>query len=80
MTAAPELATLDESRIADHRHCERSPDPDHGSRLRAAGALAARALARDPSRFEAGYNAVPAEIDDAVSREALETLSSVELG
>ena len=39
-----------------------------------------RALARDPSRFVAGYNAVPAEIDDAVAREALATLSSVELG
>ena len=39
-----------------------------------------RALARDPSRFEAGYNRVPAEIDDAVAREGLGTLSSVELG
>ena len=37
-----------------------------------------RALARDPSGFVAGYNAVPADIDSAVAREALTTLSSVE--
>ena len=37
-----------------------------------------RALARDPGRFVAGYNAVPADIDVAVAREALTTLSSVE--
>ena len=37
-----------------------------------------RALALDPSRFAAGYNAVPVEIDDAVARAALATLSSVE--
>ena len=33
----------------------------------------------DPSRFVAGYNAVPTEIDDAVAREALGTLSTVQL-
>ena len=38
-----------------------------------------RALALDPARFVAGYNAVPADIDLAVAREALTTLSSVEL-
>ncbi len=38
-----------------------------------------RALALDPSRFVAGYNAVPTEIDDAVAREALGTLSTVQL-
>ena len=37
-----------------------------------------RALARNPERFVVGYNAVPAEIDAAVAREALTTLSSVE--
>ena len=39
-----------------------------------------RALALDPSRFVAGYNAVPTEVDDAVAREALGTLSTVQLG
>ncbi len=39
-----------------------------------------RALALDPGAFEPGYNAVPAAIDDAVAREALTTLSTVELG
>ncbi len=38
-----------------------------------------RALALDPSRFVAGYNAVPTEVDDAVAREALGTLSTVQL-
>ena len=37
-----------------------------------------RALARDPDRFMPGYNAVPADVDSAVAREALTTLSSVE--
>jgi adenosylhomocysteinase len=39
-----------------------------------------RALARDPAAFVPGYNAVPAAIDDAVAREALTTLSTVEIG
>lgn len=38
-----------------------------------------RALARDSSRFDTGYNPVPAEIDSAVAREALTTLSTVVL-
>lgn len=38
-----------------------------------------RALALDPSRFVPGYNAVPADVDEAVAREALGTLSSVHL-
>ena len=38
-----------------------------------------RALALDLSRFVAGYNPVPAEVDYAVAREALGTLSTVEL-
>ena len=37
-----------------------------------------RALARDPGSFVAGYNAVPADVDSAVAREALTTLSTVE--
>ena len=37
-----------------------------------------RALACDPDSFVAGYNAVPADVDAAVAREALTTLSSVE--
>ena len=37
-----------------------------------------RALARSPDSFVAGYNAVPADVDAAVAREALTTLSSVE--
>jgi adenosylhomocysteinase len=39
-----------------------------------------RALARDPSSFEPGYNRVPPAIDRAVAEEALTTLSTVELG
>jgi adenosylhomocysteinase len=38
-----------------------------------------RALAYDPARFDQGYNAVPAEIDSAIAREALTTLSTVEV-
>jgi adenosylhomocysteinase len=36
-----------------------------------------RALAHDPSTFLAGYNAVPAAVDEAVAREALATLPTV---
>ncbi|MBA2740810.1 MAG: hypothetical protein H0U46_02225 [Actinobacteria bacterium] len=39
-----------------------------------------RALAADPSSFVHGYNPVPVAIDDAVAREALRTLSTVEIG
>lgn len=38
-----------------------------------------RALALEPERFAAGYNPVPSDIDTAVAREALQTLSTVEL-
>ncbi len=38
-----------------------------------------RALALDPDRFVPGYNPVPSDIDAAVAREALATLSTVEL-
>ncbi len=38
-----------------------------------------RALALEPERFVAGYNPVPGDIDTAVAREALATLSTVEL-
>ena len=37
-----------------------------------------RALSLNPGTFDAGYNAVPADVDAAVAREALTTLSSVE--
>jgi S-adenosylhomocysteine hydrolase len=35
-----------------------------------------RELARDPSRFAAGPQPVPAEVDDAVARAMLATLSA----
>ena len=38
-----------------------------------------RALARNPGGFAGGYNPVPADVDSAAAREALTTLSSVEL-
>ena len=38
-----------------------------------------RILAADPTAFSPGYNRVPDEIDAAVAREALSTLSTVEV-
>jgi adenosylhomocysteinase len=42
-------------------------------------AYSLRELARGPEQFEPGYQPVPAEIDRAVARAALRTLSTIEL-
>ena len=87
MSERPLLADLEPSgrtvyllareRDAESCGCQRPPDPDHGPRF-ALQAHSLRALARSPDSFVAGYNAVPADVDSAVAREALTTLSSVE--